>query len=71
MDASMGMNDFPGFPACGWSSPSALQPGETGFAVGLSPAGCTGHSVEVILHLFTGNGTSGTHMKGNFTFTMT
>jgi hypothetical protein len=64
-------SEFPGFPACGWSNPSALQPGETGFAVGLSPTGSAGHSVEVILHLFTGNGTSGTHMKGNFTFTMT
>jgi hypothetical protein len=64
-------NDFPGFPACGWSSPSAIQPGETGFALVVSPAGSAGHSVEVTLHLYTGNSSAGTHMKGNFTFTMT
>ncbi len=64
-------NDFPGFAGCGWSSASAIQPGETGFALGLSPAGSAGHSVEVILHLYTGNSSAGTHMKGDFTFTMT
>jgi hypothetical protein len=68
-DTSYSSNEFPGFPACGWTSVPAVPPGQTALAIGYAPPGSSGHAVLVQLHLYTGNGLTGTHMTGDFTFT--
>jgi hypothetical protein len=68
-DTTYSSNDFPGFPACGWTSVPAIPPGQTALAIGYAPPGSSGHAVLVQLHLYTGNGLTGTHMTGDFTFT--
>jgi hypothetical protein len=48
----------------------ALGPGETGYAIGVISTSSSGHNIAVKLTLYAGNGGSGTHMTGDFSFTM-
>jgi hypothetical protein len=48
----------------------ALGPGETGYGIGVVSNSSSGHNIVVKLTLYTGNGGSGTHMTGDFSFTM-
>ncbi len=58
-------------PGCLAPSPiPAIGPGETAYAVGIAAPGTSGHTIAVTVTLYTGNGSSGTHMTGDFNFTM-
>jgi hypothetical protein len=48
----------------------ALGPGETGYAIGVVSSSSSGHNIAVKLTLYTEDGCSGTHMTGDFSFTM-
>jgi hypothetical protein len=71
IDSLVGGDDFRDYSGCTpVSIVPAIAPGETAFAVGVAPAGSGGHNLEVTLHLYTQNSGGGTHMSGNFSFTM-
>lgn len=59
-------------PTClGVAHIQAIGPGETAYAIGLVMDPAThGHNISVDLHLYTQNLGTGTHMSGNFNFTM-
>jgi hypothetical protein len=52
------------------AGPEALAPGDTNYAVGIAPAGYSGHNITVNLTLYTENNGGGTPMTGNFNMTM-
>jgi hypothetical protein len=58
-------------PGCAAPSPiPAIGPGETAYAVGIVAPVTSGHTIVVTVTLYAGNGGTGTHITGDFSFTM-
>jgi hypothetical protein len=68
---SVALNDFGDYSGCApLATVPTIGPGGTAYAVGIVAPGMSGHAMVLTLHLYTQNSSSGTHMSGNFNFTM-
>jgi hypothetical protein len=64
-------NTFGDFSGCApLPNVPTIAPGETAYAIGIAAPGASGHAMVLTLHLYTENFSGGTHMSGNFNFTM-
>jgi hypothetical protein len=67
---AISLNVFEDHNGCTVSSVPSVPPGGTANLIGIAPPGSAGHHMAVTLHLYTQDTGGGTHMTGDFNFTM-
>jgi hypothetical protein len=67
---AISLNVFEDHNGCTVSSVPSVPPGGTANLIGIAPPGSAGHHMAVTLHLYTQDTGGGTHMTGDFSFTM-